>query len=54
MALRSMQTVDAEDRSQALRAALAAMLVASGAQLGDKTMLDAMASIASASLGQPC
>ncbi len=48
MALRSQPTVGAEDWSQAWRAALAAMLAASGAQLGDKTLLDVMASIAQA------
>ena len=51
MAVQAQQTVDAEDRSVALQAALASMLAASGAQLGDKTMLDAMVSIAQAPLG---
>lgn len=41
-------TVDTEEPWEGWRAALAAMLAASGAQLGDKTMLDVMASIAQA------
>jgi dihydroxyacetone kinase-like protein len=51
MALPAKQTVDAEDRKEAWRAALVAMLAASGAQLGDKTMLDVMAAMAQAPPG---
>ena len=46
VALRGQETTTVDDCSRALRVALAAMRSTSGAQLGDKTMLDAMSSMA--------
>jgi dihydroxyacetone kinase-like protein len=47
-ALSGKSTLDHEDRARLCREALSAMLAASGSRLGDKTMLDLVASIAHA------
>lgn len=51
MTLRGEPTLEPAECAEGWRAALAAMLAVSGADLGDKTMLDALAAIAKAPLG---
>jgi len=50
-ALQGKRTVSAEEGTQTWKVALTAMLAASGAKLGDKTMLDVLAAIAEAPPG---